>query len=120
MQAVRKAKVGYFKEQFSLCGSDPKRFWKTASELRAYMESKGADVSEENLEGGLHVDLAQIIEACNFCLKDNDKDVESVMNSIVSLLLVLETEKQEVLIESLCEKLVKFRKGEHPSLRMQL
>ncbi len=38
-------------------------------------------------------------------------DVESVMNSIVSLLLILETEKQEALIESLCEKLVKFREG---------
>lgn len=42
------------------------------------------------------------------------------MNSIVSLLLILETEKQEALIESLCEKLVKFREGERPTLRMQL
>uniref|UniRef100_A0A7N8Y6M1 Eukaryotic translation initiation factor 3 subunit M n=1 Tax=Mastacembelus armatus TaxID=205130 RepID=A0A7N8Y6M1_9TELE len=79
-----------------------------ASELRAYIKSKGADISEENSEGGLHVDLTQIIEACDVCLKDDDKDVESVMNSIVSLLLILETEKQEALIESLCEKLVKF------------
>lgn len=47
-------------------------------------------------------------------------DVESVMNSIVSLLLILETDKQEALIESLCEKLVKFREGERPSLRLQL
>lgn len=47
-------------------------------------------------------------------------EVESVMNSIVSLLLILEAEKQEALIESLCEKLVKFREGERPSLRMQL
>lgn len=47
-------------------------------------------------------------------------DVESVMNSIVSLLLILDAEKQEALIESLCEKLVKFREGERPSLRMQL
>ncbi|RXM31727.1 Eukaryotic translation initiation factor 3 subunit M [Acipenser ruthenus] len=91
-----------------------------ALELRAYIKSKGAEISEENSEGGLHVDLAQIIEACDVCLKDDDKDVESVMNSIVSLLLILETEKQEALIESLCEKLVKFREGERPSLRMQL
>uniref|UniRef100_A0A8C4ZEG6 Eukaryotic translation initiation factor 3 subunit M n=1 Tax=Gadus morhua TaxID=8049 RepID=A0A8C4ZEG6_GADMO len=92
-----------------------------ASELRAYLKSKGAEISEENsTEGGLHVDLAQIIEACDVCLKDDDKEVESVMNSIVSLLLILETEKQEALIESLCEKLVKFREGERPSLRMQL
>uniref|UniRef100_A0A8C5DIS7 Eukaryotic translation initiation factor 3 subunit M n=1 Tax=Gouania willdenowi TaxID=441366 RepID=A0A8C5DIS7_GOUWI len=91
-----------------------------ALELRAYIKAKGAEISEENAEGGLHVDLAQIIEACDVCLKDDDKDVESVMNSIVSLLLILETEKQEALIESLCEKLVKFREGERPSLRMQL
>lgn len=139
--------------------------------MRAYIKAKGAEISEENAEGGLHVDLAQIIEACDVCLKDDDKgscwstayskqkwqilscmcssvveighrsevmllfldaaldillslcplaDVESVMNSIVSLLLILETEKQEALIESLCEKLVKFREGERPSLRMQL
>ena len=27
-QPIRKAKVSYFKEQFSLCGSNPKKFWK--------------------------------------------------------------------------------------------
>ncbi|EQB79165.1 hypothetical protein CB1_056579038 [Camelus ferus] len=82
-----------------------------AAELRAYLKSKGAEISEENSEGGLHVDLAQIIEACDVCLKEDDKDVESVMNSVVSLLLILEPDKQEALIESLCEKLVKFREG---------
>nr|KAF6324434.1 eukaryotic translation initiation factor 3 subunit M [Myotis myotis] len=91
-----------------------------AAELRAYLKSKGAEISEENSEGGLHVDLAQIIEACDVCLKEDDKDVESVMNSVVSLLLILEPEKQEALIENLCEKLVKFREGERPSLRLQL
>lgn len=91
-----------------------------AAELRAYLKSKGAELSEENSEGGLHVDLAQIIEACDVCLKEDDKDVESVMNSVVSLLLILEPDKQEALIESLCEKLVKFREGERPSLRLQL
>ncbi|KAJ6665148.1 hypothetical protein lerEdw1_005379 [Lerista edwardsae] len=91
-----------------------------AAELRAYLKSKGAEISEENSEGGLHIDLAQIIEACDVCLKEDDKDVESVMNSVVSLLLILEPDKQEALIESLCEKLVKFREGERPSLRLQL
>ncbi|XP_060622476.1 eukaryotic translation initiation factor 3 subunit M isoform X1 [Anolis sagrei] len=91
-----------------------------AAELRAYLKSKGAEISEENSEGGLHIDLAQIIEACDVCLRDDDKDVESVMNSVVSLLLILEPDKQEALIESLCEKLVKFREGERPSLRLQL
>lgn len=44
-----------------------------ALELRAYIKGKGADISEENSDGGLHVDLAQIIEACDVCLKDDDK-----------------------------------------------
>ena len=48
-------------------------FFNYASELRAYIKAKGADISEENAEGGLHVDLAQIIEACDVCLKDDDK-----------------------------------------------
>ncbi|PIO32717.1 hypothetical protein AB205_0064610, partial [Aquarana catesbeiana] len=91
-----------------------------AGELRAFLKSKGAEISEENSEGGLHIDLAQIIEACDVCLKDDDKDVESVMNSVVSLLLILEPDKQEALIESLCEKLVKYREGERPPLRLQL
>lgn len=91
-----------------------------AAQLHAYLKSKGAEISEENSEGGLHVDLAQIGEACDVCLKEDDKDVESVMHSAVCLLLILEPDKQEALIESLCEKLVKFREGERPSLRLQL
>lgn len=63
-----------------------------------------AGISEKNSEGGLHVDLAHIIEACDVCLKEDDKDGESVMNSMVSLLLTLEQDKQEVLIENLCER----------------
>ena len=55
-----------------------------AAELRAYLKSKGAEISEENSEGGLHIDLAQIIEACDVCLKEDDKVLEIVMNSTVS------------------------------------
>jgi hypothetical protein len=32
-QAIRKAKVSYFKEQFSLCGSSTKKFWKMVKDL---------------------------------------------------------------------------------------
>ena len=32
-QAFRKAKVSYFKEPFSLCGSNPKKFWKRVKDL---------------------------------------------------------------------------------------
>ncbi|CAB1315477.1 unnamed protein product, partial [Coregonus sp. 'balchen'] len=31
--SIRKAKASYFKEQFSLCGSNPKKFWKTIKDL---------------------------------------------------------------------------------------
>lgn len=61
------------------------------------------------------MDLAQSIAACDVCLKEEGKDVESVMNSVVSFLLILEPDKQEALIESLCEKLVKFREDDRPS-----
>ncbi|NXD43479.1 EIF3M factor, partial [Copsychus sechellarum] len=91
-----------------------------AAELRAYLKSKGAGGSEENAEGGLHVDLAQGGEACDVCLKEDDKEGGSVMNSVVSLLLILEPGGQEALIENLCEKLVKLGGGERPSLRLQL
>ena len=32
-QAIRKAKGSYFKENFSLCGSNPKKFCKTMKDL---------------------------------------------------------------------------------------
>ena len=32
-QAIPKASVSYFKEQFSLCGSNPKKFWKKVKDL---------------------------------------------------------------------------------------
>jgi hypothetical protein len=32
-QANRKAHVSYCKEQFSLCGSNPKKFWKMVKDL---------------------------------------------------------------------------------------
>ena len=44
-----------------------------AAELRAYLKSKGAEISEENPEDGLHVDLTQIIEASDVCLKEDYK-----------------------------------------------
>ena len=30
---IRKAKVSYFKDQFSLCASNPKKLWKMAKDL---------------------------------------------------------------------------------------
>ncbi|KAJ4932276.1 hypothetical protein JOQ06_010701, partial [Pogonophryne albipinna] len=33
IQAIRKAKVDYFHNQFNLCGSNPRTFWKTVKEM---------------------------------------------------------------------------------------
>ena len=54
-----------------------------AAELRAYLKSKGAEISEENSESGLHVDLAQIIEACDVCLKEDDKGLSLIFCNII-------------------------------------
>jgi hypothetical protein len=44
-QAIRKAKVSYFKEQFSLCGSNPKKFWKTFKDLEKKPSSSQLSMS---------------------------------------------------------------------------
>lgn len=54
-----------------------------AAELRAYLKSKGAEISEENSEGGLHVDLAQIIEVCDVCLKEDDKGLSLQVSPVL-------------------------------------
>uniref|UniRef100_A0A452F268 PCI domain-containing protein n=1 Tax=Capra hircus TaxID=9925 RepID=A0A452F268_CAPHI len=72
------------------------------AEPHAYLKSKGAEISEENPEDGLHVDLTQIIEASDVCLKEDYKCDEQRG------------------IPLLWEKLVRFQEGERPSLRLQL
>ena len=46
-QAVRKAKVSYFKEQFALCGSNPKKFWKTVEDLENKLTSSQLHMSHK-------------------------------------------------------------------------
>uniref|UniRef100_UPI00358E5F2D eukaryotic translation initiation factor 3 subunit M n=1 Tax=Myxine glutinosa TaxID=7769 RepID=UPI00358E5F2D len=91
-----------------------------ALELRQFLKSKGAEISEEADEGGLVQDLAAIIEAVDVVWKGDEKDVESVMNSVISLLLILDPEKQEELVQSLSEKLSKTKEAAHACLRLQL
>ncbi|CAM9555304.1 unnamed protein product [Lampetra planeri] len=91
-----------------------------AVELRQYLRARGAEVSEEASEGGLQQELGTILSALHVIWKDEDKDVESVLNSVISLLLILNVEKQQGLVESLCEQLAKGRDGERPLLRLQL
>jgi len=79
-----------------------------SGELRSYFKGLGAEISEEPSEDGLEKDLRHIIEVCDLCFKENaDSDVESVLNSIGSLLVMVPVDRSENLILSFCEKLTK-------------
>lgn len=79
-----------------------------SEELRAYFKSLGAEISEERSPRGLEDDLHKIIGVCDSCFKDpNDVEIEGVLNSIVSMLIMVPVEKSENLILSFCEKLSK-------------
>ena len=41
------------------------------AELRSYLKSKGAEISEENSADGLITDLAKVIEASEIIFKEN-------------------------------------------------
>lgn len=82
-------------------------------ELRTYLKSKGAEISEENSETGIITDLVQVIEASNVCWKEcNEFEVEVVFNSIINLVSIVPLDKVEILIVNLCEKLGKAIPGE--------
>ncbi|GAB6021600.1 Tango7p [Chamberlinius hualienensis] len=77
--------------------------------IRSYLKSLGGEISEENSPtGGLEVDLRHIIEHCHCCFKEqNEAEVESVLNGIVSLLVAVHPDHSESLFIAFCEKLMK-------------
>ncbi|XP_074660082.1 eukaryotic translation initiation factor 3 subunit M-like [Tubulanus polymorphus] len=83
-------------------------------ELRAYLKSLGAEISEENSDRGLVTDLLHVIEASNICWKEltSENELESVFNSIISLILIIPPEKSENVVVSFCEKLAKSPPGD--------
>ncbi|XP_022345764.2 eukaryotic translation initiation factor 3 subunit M-like [Crassostrea virginica] len=95
-----------------------------AQELRSYLKSLSADISEEKAEAGILTDLRHIIEASNICWnsKDvNDNDIEIVFNSVISLILVLPPEEMLEPVTHFCEKVVKSPQGDRRgSLRLKL
>nr|XP_022345764.1 eukaryotic translation initiation factor 3 subunit M-like [Crassostrea virginica] len=95
-----------------------------AQELRSYLKSLTADISEEKAEAGILTDLRHIIEASNICWnsKDvNDNDIEIVFNSVISLILVLPPEEMLEPVTHFCEKVVKSPQGDRRgSLRLKL
>ena len=63
-----------------------------ALELQQYLQSKGADVPTES-SGDLHQDLSLIIKTCDVCFTSSAAaDVEAVLNSIVSMIILVSTE----------------------------
>jgi len=82
-----------------------------AAELRKYYHECGAEISPELSSKGIEDDMHKIIGVCDatFNLPEvPEVDVESTLNSIVSVLMVMQTtEKTESLIVAFCEKLSK-------------
>jgi len=80
-------------------------------ELRQYLKDLGAIIGTENATTGIIGDLEEIVSVLDVCLNDeNEGDVESVLNSIVSLLIqVPQTGDARCpkLIAAFCDKLVK-------------
>ncbi|EDO34250.1 predicted protein [Nematostella vectensis] len=73
-----------------------------AQEIRTFLKEQGADLKEESITP-LQDELAEILECCQVCFKE-DAELESVMNSILSLVLVV-PEKRNELIKKCCDKL---------------
>lgn len=83
-------------------------------ELRSYLKGFGADISDEHVPESLALNVQQIIGVCDVCFKEaSDADIEAVLNSIVSILAVINPTEGEALVNAFCDKLSKA-----PSNRM--
>ncbi|XP_015599246.1 eukaryotic translation initiation factor 3 subunit M [Cephus cinctus] len=79
-----------------------------AQELRVYFKSLGAEISEEKSPRGIEDDLHKIIGVCDVCFKEgNESEIETVLNDIVSIMVVIPIERAGNLILAFCEKLTK-------------
>lgn len=84
-----------------------------AQEIRGYLKSFGADIKEESTTP-LHEDLEQLLAACDISFK-NETELEGVMNSLLSLILVV-TENRDDLIRKFCNKIVEANSEEDTSM----
>ncbi|XP_046394201.1 eukaryotic translation initiation factor 3 subunit M [Ischnura elegans] len=79
-----------------------------AIEFRGYLKSLGAEISEEKSPKGIEDDLHKIIGVCDACFKEgSEMEIETVLNGIVSMLVLIPVERSENLILAFCEKLIK-------------
>lgn len=84
-----------------------------AQEIRSYLRSCGADIKEE-ISTPLHEDLDQLLSACDINFK-NESELEGVMNSLLSLIVVVREKKKE-LIKKFCNKVAEANSEEDTSL----
>jgi translation initiation factor 3 subunit M len=79
-----------------------------SEELRSYLKGLGAEISEELSPKGTEDDLAKIIAVCDqvFSKESSEHDMEGVLNSIVSMLIMVPADRAENLILAFCEKMV--------------
>jgi translation initiation factor 3 subunit M len=79
-----------------------------AQELRIYFKSLGAEISEEKSPKGIEDDLHKIIGVCDACFKEgNEAEIETILNDIVSIMILVPTERAENIVLAFCEKLTK-------------
>ncbi|XP_069680401.1 eukaryotic translation initiation factor 3 subunit M [Periplaneta americana] len=79
-----------------------------AQELRGYFKKLGAEISVEKSPKGIEDDLHKIIGVCDACFKEvPEAEIESILNGIVSMLVLIPVERAENLILAFCEKLTK-------------
>jgi len=92
-----------------------------AQELRSFLKSLGAEISEEKSSKGIEDDLHKIIGVCDACFKDvSEADVEKTLNSIVSILIQLPNDRSENLYLSFCEKLTKAATGKLSAITLRV
>lgn len=59
-----------------------------AQELRRYLKSLGAEISEEKSNKGIEDDLHKIIGVCDVCFNNGEPtDIDGILNSIVSIMV---------------------------------
>nr|XP_023029392.1 eukaryotic translation initiation factor 3 subunit M [Leptinotarsa decemlineata] len=79
-----------------------------AQDLRVYLKNLGAEISEEKSPKGIEDDLHKIIGVCDACFKEGQEaEVELVLNDIVSIMVLIPSERSENIILAFCEKLTK-------------
>jgi len=92
------------------------------AELRSFLKSLGAEISEENAEAGLSTDLKNMLEGSKYVwMLNNESDIEMVFNGLISLLLVLPPAESESVVTLFCEKVGKLPDGDkRAALRLRV